>query len=540
MDRNLVALKPALVWKHFAEIVRIPRPSSHEEKIRRYILDFARAQGLESKEDAAHNVYVRKPASKGMEDRKGVILQAHLDMVPQKNNDKEFDFTKDPIDAYIDGGWVTADGTTLGADNGIGVAAILAVLEDRTLKHGPLEALFTATEETGMDGANGLEKGLLHGDILLNLDSEEEGELYVGCAGGLDANMTFGYKAEPTPAGGYTAAKISVKGLKGGHSGIQIVCQRANANKVLFRFLNAAPCDVLLASVDGGGLRNAIPREAEAVVLVETRDYDEFAAAVKAYEETVRAEYAGIEDAVSVKIAEVGKPAEMLPKEVAGNLIKAVAACPDGVQRMSVAMPGLVQTSTNLARVVSDGRTVKLQCLLRSSVNTEKEALGESIAAALREKKPVMLASLAERFGVSELEVARALPDEARAFAGKDAFDTVWQALASWENATFIMAHLGSVIEIKGKIPEGRHGHGYFNLSGGSGLGGHLKIDDLGHICFLSLPFMGLESHSVQFFNAAGTVLFSVYVGRENRQLIPAARESFFALREAVGTKDPS
>ena len=157
---------------------------------------------------------------------------------------------------------MTADGTTLGADNGIGVAAILAVLEDRTLKHGPLEALFTATEETGMDGANGLEKGLLHGDILLNLDSEEEGELYVGCAGGLDANMTFGYKAEPTPAGGYTAAKISVKGLKGGHSGIQIVCQRANANKLLFRFLNAAPCDVLLASVDGGGLRNAIPREA--------------------------------------------------------------------------------------------------------------------------------------------------------------------------------------------------------------------------------------------------------------------------------------
>ena len=381
MDRNLVALKPALVWKHFAEIVRIPRPSSHEEKIRRYILDFARAQGLESKEDAAHNVYVRKPASKGMEDRKGVILQAHLDMVPQKNNDKEFDFTKDPIDAYIDGGWVTADGTTLGADNGIGVAAILAVLEDRTLKHGPLEALFTATEETGMDGANGLEKGLLHGDILLNLDSEEEGELYVGCAGGLDANMTFGYKAEPTPAGGYTAAKISVKGLKGGHSGIQIVCQRANANKLLFRFLNAAPCDVLLASVDGGGLRNAIPREAEAVVLVETGDYDEFAAAVKAYEETVRAEYAGIEDSVSVKVAEVGKPAEMLPKEVAGNLIKAVAACPDGVQRMSVAMPGLVQTSTNLARVVSDGRTVKLQCLLRSSVNSEKEALGESIAA---------------------------------------------------------------------------------------------------------------------------------------------------------------
>ena len=381
MDKNLAALKPALVWKHFAEIVRIPRPSHHEEKIRKYILDFARAQGLECKEDSAHNVYVSKPASKGMENRKGVILQAHLDMVPQKNNDKQFDFTKDPIDAYVDGDWVTADGTTLGADNGIGAAAILAVLEDKTLKHGPLEALFTATEETGMDGAFGLKKGLLKGDILLNLDSEEEGELYVGCAGGLDANIAFKYKAEPTPARNYTAAKISVKGLKGGHSGIQIICQRANANKVLFRFLNAAPCDVLLASVDGGGLRNGIPREAEAVVLVRTKEYDGFVKALKAYEKVVKAEYAGIEDAVSVKVKEVEKPAEMLPKEVSANLIRAVVACPDGVQRMSMAMPGLVQTSTNLARVVSDGKTVKLQCLLRSSVGTEKEALGEAIAA---------------------------------------------------------------------------------------------------------------------------------------------------------------
>ena len=297
MDKNLSALKPALVWKHFAQIVRIPRPSSHEEKIRKYVMDFAKSRGLECKEDAAHNVYVRKPASKGMEDRKGVILQAHLDMVPQKNNDKKFDFTKDPIDAYVDGEWVTADGTTLGADNGIGAAAILAVLEDDTLVHGPLEALFTATEETGMDGAFGLKKGLLRGDILLNLDSETEGELYVGCAGGLDANVTFKYTAEKTPARNYTAAKITVKGLKGGHSGIQIGCQRANANKVLFRFLNAASasCDVLLCSVDGGGLRNAIPREAEAVVMVKTKEYEAFAKELKAYEKVVRAEYAGIE-----------------------------------------------------------------------------------------------------------------------------------------------------------------------------------------------------------------------------------------------------
>jgi len=381
--RNLSALKPALVWKHFAQIVRIPRPSSHEEKIRKYVMDFAREKGLECKEDAAHNVYVRKPASKGMEDRKGVVLQAHLDMVPQKNNDKKFDFTKDAIDAYVDGEWVTADGTTLGADNGIGAAAILAVLEDDSLVHGPLEALFTATEETGMDGAFGLKKGLLHGDILLNLDSETEGELYVGCAGGLDANIVFKYAAEPTPARSYTAARITVKGLKGGHSGIQIVCQRANANKVLFRFLNAASAshDVVLCSVDGGGLRNAIPREAEAVVMVKTKEYEAFAKELKAYEKVIEAEYAGIEDAVSIKLKECEAPKERIAADVAAKLTKAVVGCPDGVQRMSVSMPGLVQTSSNLARVVSDGKSVKLQCLLRSSVNSEKAALGEAIAA---------------------------------------------------------------------------------------------------------------------------------------------------------------
>ena len=219
MDKNLKGLKPALVWKHFAEIVQIPRPSSHEEQIRAYIIAFAKEQGLVWKEDAAHNIYVAKPASEGMENRVGVVIQAHLDMVPQKNNDKQFDFEKDPIEAYIDGEWVTANGTTLGADNGIGVAAILAVLEDKTLVHGPVEALFTATEETGMDGAFGLEGGMLQGDILLNLDSETEGELYVGCAGGMDASATFDYQAEPVPAGDYVAMKLVAKGMKGGHSG---------------------------------------------------------------------------------------------------------------------------------------------------------------------------------------------------------------------------------------------------------------------------------------------------------------------------------
>lgn len=383
MDRNLKALEPARLWNHFAEIARIPRPSSHEERIRRYILDFAAARGLECREDAAHNVYVAKPATPGMENRKGVILQAHLDMVPQKNNDKVFDFEKDPIDAYIDGGWVTADGTTLGADDGIGVAAILAVLEDETLVHGPIEALFTATEETGMDGAFGLEAGLLRGDILLNLDSESEGELYVGCAGGLDASTTFAYTAEPVAAEGRTALRLVVKGLKGGHSGIQIGCQRANANKVLFRFL----CETVkkhalqLVSVDGGGLRNAIPREAEAVVTLPAAERAALVEELAAYAQTIGAEYAGIEEGIAIFAEEVPMPAEAIPAATAGALIRAVAACPDGVQKRSMAMEGLVQTSTNLARVVSDGQTVKVLSLLRSSVRTEKEALGAAMAA---------------------------------------------------------------------------------------------------------------------------------------------------------------
>ncbi|MEG1864395.1 MAG: aminoacyl-histidine dipeptidase [Alistipes sp.] len=383
MDQNLKALKPALVWNHFAEIAQIPRPSSHEEKIRQYILDFAQEKGLECQEDAAHNVYVRKPASKGMEDRQGAILQAHLDMVPQKNNDKVFDFTKDAIQAYIDGDWVTADGTTLGADDGIGVAAILAVLEDNTLVHGPLEALFTATEETGMDGANGLKKGLLQGDILLNLDSETEGELYVGCAGGLDANATFRYEAVAAPARNYTAAQIVVTGLKGGHSGIQIGYQRANANKLLFRFLNSAAetYEVQLSAVDGGGLRNAIPREAMAIVMVPRKDFDAFTKELKAYAKMIKTEFAGIEDSISITIKACDTPKELIPSEVARNLTRAIIGCPNGVMKMSMAMPGLVQTSTNLARVISDGRTIKIQCLLRSSVNSEKEELREAMVA---------------------------------------------------------------------------------------------------------------------------------------------------------------
>ena len=383
MEYVIQGRSPRKLYDFFEQISAIPRGSRNEKEISEYLLAFAAERGLRVWRDDIYNVIIWKDGQNGGECQKPVLLECHTDIVCAKTPDSTHDFLHDPIRLIQEGNILHADRTTLGADNGIGVASILAVLEDDTLVHGPLEALFTATEETGMDGAFGLKKGLLRGDILLNLDSETEGELYVGCAGGLDANVTFKYAAEKTPVRNYTAAKITVKGLKGGHSGIQIGCQRANANKVLFRFLNAASAShaVLLCSVDGGGLRNAIPREAEAVVMVKTKEYEAFAKELKAYEKVVKAEYAGIEDAVSVKIRECEAPAEMVAREVAEKLTKAVVGCPDGVQKMSMAMPGLVQTSSNLARVVSDGKTVKLQCLLRSSVNTEKAALGEAIAA---------------------------------------------------------------------------------------------------------------------------------------------------------------
>ncbi len=343
MDKNLKALSPAAVWKHFERIAAIPHPSHHEEKIRRYILDFAAEHGLEHVEDEAHNVYIRKPATKGMENRKGIIMQAHLDMVPQKNNDKQFDFENDPI--------------------------------------GDIEALFTATEETGMDGAFGLKAGLLKGEILLNLDSETEGELYVGCAGGLDANIEFKY-AEQAIEPVFAAYRLSVKGLKGGHSGIQIVCQRANANKLLFRLLRQESLSygLELASVDGGGLRNAIPREATAVVVMREENAPMFEANVRSFEAVVRREFAQVEDSISITAERVECPTAVIPRKTASDLVRAVCGCPNGVIYMSKSMEGLVQTSSNLARVVSDGSTIRIQCLLRSSVDTQKAELAGAIA----------------------------------------------------------------------------------------------------------------------------------------------------------------
>ena len=373
MNKNIAALAPQEIWTKFAELCAIPRPSGHEDAIREYLVAQGKAFGIESFADEAGNVIMRKPATPGMEDRKGIILQAHMDMVPQKNNDKDFDFTKEPISAYIDGEWVTADGTTLGADNGMGVAAILAVMGAKNLQHGPLEALITASEETGMYGAFGLKPGILRGDILLNLDSETEGELYVGCAGGLDLNVTLKYKEENVPAG-YVAKKIDVKGLLGGHSGIEIILERGNANKIMARLLLKTQKEVglRLAAIDGGGLRNAIPREAIATVMVPEAQVESLNELVKTIAETVSEELKGVDDPAT--------PQSLRDLDPQNRLLNAIQGCPNGIFRMSPSIKGLVQTSTNLARVVSENGTVRMQALLRSSVDSEKEYLAETMS----------------------------------------------------------------------------------------------------------------------------------------------------------------
>lgn len=382
MNKEIQGLSPQRVWKYFSEICRIPHPSHHEEAIRAYLIGQAELLGLDYTADSVGNVIFRKPATPGMENRKGVILQAHMDMVPQKNGDKSFDFTSDAIEAYIDGDWVTADGTTLGADNGIGMAAILAVMASKDLVHGPLEALITCSEEVGMDGAFGLKGGELQGDILINLDSETEGELYVGCAGGEDVIVTFDYREEPVPAGSQ-AFRLELKGLKGGHSGMEIILERGNANKIMNRFLLEAQerYALRLASIDGGGLRNAIPRESVAVVTVPNEKAAAFAAAVSDFDKLMKLELKGVDDGVSFQALAVDLPASLIDAGTQDRLLKSVAACPNGIVRMSPAIVGLVQTSTNLARVVSADGTIQLQSMMRSSADSEKDALGDVMKA---------------------------------------------------------------------------------------------------------------------------------------------------------------
>ncbi len=373
---NITELKPAELWKHFYSLTQIPRPSKKEEQVIKFMKDFGEGLGLETVVDEVGNVIIKKPATAGYENRKGVVLQGHLDMVPQKNSDKDHDFEKDPIEAYVDGEWVTANGTTLGADNGMGVAASMAVLASKDIKHGPIECLFTIDEETGMTGAFGLKPGMLDGDILMNLDSEDEGELYVGCAGGTNANMQFSYKEEAVPAG-HVALKLSVTGLKGGHSGVDIALYRGNSNKLLNRSLwyGLRNHGMRISSIDGGSLRNAIPRESTAVVTVPADEKATVLEWVTRLEDIFKAEYGSVEPELSFKAEEVDLPATVIDEETALAVVKGVYAVPNGVIRMSTDMEGLVETSTNLAVVKSNDGLVEVLCLLRSSVDTAMDDL---------------------------------------------------------------------------------------------------------------------------------------------------------------------
>lgn len=371
---EIISLAPQNVWKHFDSLTQVPRPSGHLEKIQSFLLEFGKSVGVEAFKDEVGNIIYRKPATPEMENRKTVILQAHMDMVPQKTKDKQHDFENDPIETEIDGEWVRAKGTTLGSDDGMGVAAIMAVMEDKTLKHGPLVALITADEETGMFGAFGLKPGTIDGDILLNLDSEEEGELYIGCAGGEDLNATLEYKeveTDPTDV----ALKVTLKGLRGGHSGIQIGWGHANANKLMARFLNQviAYDEACLVSWEGGNMRNAIPRECEAVITVPAEEVDDVIAFVGECEQVWRDEFATIEEGISFTVERVELPKMMVPDEIRDNLVDAIYACPNGVERFIPTIPDTVETSSNLAIVEIGNGRAEIKVLTRSSRDSMKD-----------------------------------------------------------------------------------------------------------------------------------------------------------------------
>lgn len=376
MSNHLSNLEPKLLWKNFYSLTQIPRPSKKEEKIIRFMKEFGENLGLETIVDKTGNVIIRKPASPGMENRLGVILQGHLDMVPQKNSDKTHDFENDPIETLIDGEWVKANGTTLGSDNGMGVAAIMSVLEDKTLVHGPLEALFTVDEESGMTGAFNLEPAVLKGDILINTDSEEEGQLYIGCAGGINGNFKLPYTEVTVPSGS-KAFSLSISGLKGGHSGLDIALGRGNSCKILTRFLyhGIKKYKMQIASIEAGNMRNAIPREASAIVVIPTTEEKNFSDFFAKLTSEIKAELSATEPQLNISLASAAMPEKVMDGRNQAIIVGAIYACPNGVIRMSDAMEGLVETSTNLSIIKSQNGIVTVTCLLRSSVDSAKHDL---------------------------------------------------------------------------------------------------------------------------------------------------------------------
>jgi dipeptidase D len=391
-------LSPTPLWQFFDKICSIPHPSKHEEELAQYIIAWATEQGLDVRRDPTGNVFIKKPATPGMENKKGVVLQAHIDMVPQKNEDTVHDFTKDPIQPYIDGEWVTAKGTTLGADNGMGMASCLAVLASNEIKHGPIEVLLTVDEEAGMTGAFGLEAGWLEGDILLNTDSEQEGEVYMGCAGGIDGAMTFDVARNAIPEG-FVTRKLTLKGLKGGHSGCDIHTGRANANKLLARFLagHAKELDLRIVEFKGGSLRNAIPREGFVTLAVPTENQEKLASLYNYYTELLSTELGKVEDSIVTFNEEASVEMGALAAADQARFIAALNAAPNGVIRMSDEIEGVVETSLNVGVITTEENSITVLCLIRSLIDSGRSQV-ES-----------MLHSVAELAGAS-IEFSGAYP----------------------------------------------------------------------------------------------------------------------------------
>ena len=378
---EILSLTPETVWKYFYELTKIPRPTGQMEDVTKYVIDFGKSLNLETVQDKVGNVLIKKAATKGYETSKTVILQSHLDMVPQKNSDVVHDFSKDAIKTYIDGEWVKARSTTLGSDNGIGCAMMMAVLADNSLEHPSLEALFTIDEEVGMDGANGLEKGFLKGSKMINLDTEEDGELCIGCAGGRDANITFDFKPDNAIDEGDIAYKVILKGLKGGHSGVQIHLGHANANKLMNRFLKevVSNYEARISSIDGGSLRNAIPRESFVVLTIPEQLSEDLIDLVDEYEQLFREDFLGIESGISFKAERVDMPKSLLPVEIQDDLINAVEACSNGVISFLADFPGVVESSLNLALVKSREKDIEIKLLIRSSSESRKDWICSSV-----------------------------------------------------------------------------------------------------------------------------------------------------------------
>ncbi len=383
MNEEIKQLEPKAVWNNFAKLNAVPRPSKKEERVIAFMKEFGKNLGLETIEDSAGNVIIKKPATNGMENRKKVVLQSHLDMVHQKNNQTNFDFATQGIEMYVDGDWVRAKGTTLGADNGLGVASIMAILESKEIAHPALEALFTIDEETGMTGAKNLDEDILSGEILLNLDTEEDDEIGIGCAGGIDITATKTYAVKKTSENDSTF-KISVNGLNGGHSGMDIIKGLGNANKLMNRMLydGFIHCGLQISEIKGGGLRNAIPRESNAIVVVEKTKIADFKNRFSELAEAIKTEYASLEENLNITFESTKMPAKVMEDAAQKAFLKSVYAAVNGVYRMSPEIEGLVETSNNIAKVEVENGNSQILCLTRSSVESNKWDLANSLRSA--------------------------------------------------------------------------------------------------------------------------------------------------------------